>query len=49
MRRLGAQELLRPRGAWSGPDFGLGALAAGVALLLYERYFLKKLKDVDYL
>ena len=28
---------------------GLGALAAGVGLILYERYFLKKLKDVSYL
>jgi hypothetical protein len=28
---------------------GLCALAAGVALVLYERYFLKKLKDVSYL
>jgi hypothetical protein len=29
--------------------FGLGSLAAGVGLILYERYFLKKLKGVDYL
>lgn len=29
--------------------FGLGALLAGIALLVYERYFLKKLKDVGYL
>ena len=29
--------------------FGLGSLAAGIALLLYERYFLKKLKKVSYL
>ncbi len=28
---------------------GLGSLAAGVGLILYERYFLKKLKKVDYL
>jgi hypothetical protein len=28
---------------------GLSALAAGVGLILYERYFLKKLKDVSYL
>jgi hypothetical protein len=29
--------------------FGLGSLAAAAALILYERYFLKKLKNVDYL
>jgi hypothetical protein len=29
--------------------FGLGALVAGVGLILYERYFLKKLKRVSYL
>jgi hypothetical protein len=29
--------------------FGLGSLAAGVGLIFYERYFLKKLKQVSYL
>ena len=29
--------------------FGLGSLAVGVGLILYERYFLKKLKKVGYL
>jgi hypothetical protein len=29
--------------------FGIGAFIAGIALLLYERYFLKKLKNVSYL
>ena len=29
--------------------FGLGSLAAGVGLVLYERYFLRKLKKVSYL
>jgi hypothetical protein len=29
--------------------FGLGSLVAGVALIVYERYFLKKLKNVGYL
>jgi hypothetical protein len=29
--------------------FGLGSLLAGVGLIVYERYFLKKLKDVSYL
>ena len=29
--------------------FGLGSLAVLVGLILYERYFLKKLKHVSYL
>jgi hypothetical protein len=29
--------------------FGLGSLAAGVGLIVYERYFVKKLKRVSYL
>jgi hypothetical protein len=29
--------------------FGLGSLAAGVGLVIYERFFLKKLKHVSYL
>ncbi|MBI3851013.1 MAG: hypothetical protein HY298_12160 [Verrucomicrobia bacterium] len=29
--------------------FGIGSLAAGVALIFYGRYFLKKLKKVGYL
>lgn len=29
--------------------FGLGSLATGVGLIVYERYFLKKLKNVSYL
>jgi hypothetical protein len=29
--------------------FGLGSLMAGTGLLLYERYFLKKLRNVSYL
>jgi hypothetical protein len=29
--------------------FGLGSFAVGVALIVYGRYFLKKLKDVGYL
>jgi len=28
---------------------GLGGLAAGVGLIIYERYFLKKFKDEGYL
>ncbi len=29
--------------------FGLGSLAVAIGLILYERYFLKKLKKVSYL
>ena len=29
--------------------FGIGSLLATVGLIVYERYFLKKLKDVSYL
>jgi len=35
-------------GAWD-LIFGLGSLAVGVGLILYERYFLKKLKRVSFL
>ena len=29
--------------------FGIGSLVAGVGLIFYERYFLKKFKNVSYL
>jgi hypothetical protein len=29
--------------------FGLGSFVVGVALIVYERYFLRKLKKVSYL
>jgi hypothetical protein len=29
--------------------FGLGSIAAGLGLIVYERYFLKKLKNESYL
>ena len=29
--------------------YGLGALVAGAGLIVYERYFLKKTKNVSYL
>ena len=34
-------------GRWPDLAFGLGSLAAGVGLVFYERYFLRKLKQVD--
>ncbi len=39
----------RPEGRLSALLFGLGSLMAGAGLLLYERYFLKKLRNVSYL
>jgi hypothetical protein len=38
-----------PEGHASDLFFGLGSLAVGIGLILYERYFLKKLKKVSYL
>ncbi len=38
-----------PDGRPSDVAFGLGSLALAVGLVLYERYFLKKLKKVSYL
>ena len=29
--------------------FGIGSLAAGIALVIYSKYFLRKLKDISYL
>jgi hypothetical protein len=37
------------RGATSDILLGIGSLIAGAGLIVYERYFLKKLKDVSYL
>lgn len=38
-----------PVGAWGDLAFGVGSVLAGVGLIVYERYFLKKLKNVGYL
>jgi hypothetical protein len=38
-----------PAGTASDLAFGLLALAVGMGLILYERYFLKKLKKVSFL
>jgi hypothetical protein len=45
----GLKEFSSPEGRASDLIFGLGSFAAGVGLILYERYFLKKLKKVSYL
>ena len=36
-------------GRWLDLAFGLGSLGTGVGLVLYERYFLKKFKNISYL
>ena len=38
-----------PEGRLFDLVFGIGSLLAGIALLVYERYFLRKLKNVGYL
>jgi hypothetical protein len=38
-----------PDGAVADMAYGIGSFAAGAGLILYERYFLRKLKDVGYL
>jgi len=43
------KDYFAPDGSPRDLVFGLGSLAAGVGLVLYERYFLKKLKKVSYL
>jgi hypothetical protein len=45
----GLKNYWSPNGQMVDLVFGLGSLLVGAALLVYERYFLKKLKDVEYL
>ncbi|HMP83446.1 MAG TPA: hypothetical protein PKA41_12170 [Verrucomicrobiota bacterium] len=43
------REYRAPEGVASDLAFGIGSLVAGVALLVYEGFFLRKLKSVSYL
>ncbi len=43
----GLKDYFSPEGRALDLVFGLGSLATGIGLILYERYFLKKLKKVD--
>jgi hypothetical protein len=43
------KDYFAPAGRTSDLICGLAALAGGIALIFYERYFLKKSKDVGYL
>jgi hypothetical protein len=45
----GLKNYWTPDGRWHDLLFGVGSLATAVGLIAYERYFLKKLRDVDYL
>jgi hypothetical protein len=45
----GLRDFFSSQGRTSDLIFGLGSFAVGIALVLYERYFLKKLKRVSYL
>jgi hypothetical protein len=45
----GLRDFFSQDGRASDLIFGLGSLAVGIGLILYERHFLKKLKRVSYL
>lgn len=45
----GLKDYWSPGGGLFDLLFGIGSLGTGVGLILYERYFLKKLKNVSYL
>ncbi len=45
----GLKDFFSPAGRIWDLLFGLGGFLAGGGLILYERYFLKKLKNVNYL
>ncbi|MGO8925464.1 MAG: hypothetical protein ACLQU3_00870 [Limisphaerales bacterium] len=45
----GLRDFFSPDGRAWDLVFGLGSFAVSIGLILYERYFLKKLKRVSYL
>lgn len=45
----GMKNYWSPGGELTDLLFGLASLVAGVGLILYERYFLKKLKHISFL
>jgi hypothetical protein len=45
----GIKNYFSPDGRLIELIFGIGAILVGVALIIYERYFLKKLKNISYL
>ena len=45
----GIKNYFSPDGRLLELIFGIGSILVGIALIIYERYFLKKLKDISYL
>jgi len=45
----GLKNYFSPDGRLVELMFGIGAILVGVALIIYERHFLKKLKNISYL
>ena len=45
----GIKNYFSPDGRVMELIFGIGAILIGIALIIYERYFLKKLKNISYL
>jgi hypothetical protein len=43
------RQYLSPEGARADLLYGVGSALAAIALLVYGRYFLKKLRDISYL
>jgi hypothetical protein len=45
----GLKDYFAPGGRLFDLLFGLGSIGSGVGLIVYERYFLKKLRNVSFL
>ncbi len=45
----GFKDFFSPEGRAWDLAFGIGSIVAAVGLVVYERYFLKKLKNISYL
>lgn len=45
----GLKNYFSPDGQVMELIFGIGAILVGIGLIIYERYFLKKLKNISYL
>ena len=45
----GFRNFFSPEGSAMDLVYGLGSAGAGVGLIVYERFFLRKLKNVSYL
>lgn len=45
----GLKNYFSPDGRLLELVYGIGSILVGIALIIYERYFLKKLKNISYL